>query len=282
MNHQLSTKNKISYILLILTLPFSYIILNYIFTIALYVVLYENPILEDSFFIDAICCFYMLLIYLPWFMKLKKPISSVKIKSKDFFYCILATLGVGGISSVWISFAYKFLTNAPIFSESLTSFEETWQRSEDEVYLWLFLSVSIFGPIVEEVLFRGLIYTYSERLLGSVPAIFLSSLIFGLWHQEPVQCVYATLLGIALAIIYRHYRSLKLPILIHILNNFLSSLPQEIDTDHVNFIIDKLSMVFMLPTIIALCSLFLKIKKESKKIKPMEQNIQNKDEKPIY
>ena len=278
MNHQLSTKNKISYILLILTLPFSYTFLSYIFTIALYIIFDTNPILDDIFFIDTICCFCILFIYLPWFMKLKKPTSLTKIKIKDFLYCIIATLGVGGISSIWLSFAYKFLTNTPVCSESLTSFEETWQRSENEAYLWLFLSVSILGPIVEEVLFRGLIYTYAERLLGSVPAIFLSSLLFGLWHQEPVQCVYTTLLGIALAIIYRHYRSLKFPILIHILNNFLSSLPQKFDTEDVNFIIDKLSMIFMIPTIISICLLFLKIKSENNKTKSIEKNIQNKAE----
>lgn len=278
MNHQLSIKNKISYILLILTLPFSYTVLSYIFTIALYVIFDTNPILDDIFFIDTICCFCILFIYLPWFIKLKKPTSLTKIKIKDFLYCIIATLGVGGISSIWLSFAYKFLTNTPVFSESLTSFEETWQRSENEAYLWLFLSVSILGPIVEEVLFRGLIYTYAERLLGSVPAIFLSSLLFGLWHQEPVQCVYTTLLGIALAIIYRYYRSLKFPILIHILNNFLSSLPQKFDTEDVNFIIDKLSMIFMIPTIISLCVLFLKIKSENNKTKSIEKNIQNKAE----
>jgi len=87
-----------------------------------------------------------------------------------------------------------------------------------------FLSVVIVGPIVEEILFRGLVYGASERRLRAGGAICASSLTFALVHLQVVHLI--PIFGIGLVLGWARWKtgSLGLPILIHVLNNGCSLL----------------------------------------------------------
>ena len=88
---------------------------------------------------------------------------------------------------------------------------------------WLgILCVAVFGPILEELLFRGAITRALLKKYNPTKAIILSALVFGIFHINPVQVVSATLIGLLLAWIYYKTASLIPCILIHILNNSLS------------------------------------------------------------
>jgi tetratricopeptide (TPR) repeat protein len=82
-----------------------------------------------------------------------------------------------------------------------------------------FLSVVIVGPIVEEILFRGLIYGALERRLRVFGAILVSSLLFALVHLQVVYFIPIFCLGLVLGWARWKANSLGLPILIHVLNN---------------------------------------------------------------
>ena len=81
------------------------------------------------------------------------------------------------------------------------------------------LTISVFAPLLEEVLFRGAIQGYMMRHFKPWTAIICSALVFGLIHMNPVQIVYATCLGIIFGWIYYRTGSLLPVILGHILNN---------------------------------------------------------------
>src|ERR1017187_3234899 len=82
-----------------------------------------------------------------------------------------------------------------------------------------FLSVVIVGPIVEEILFRGLIYGALEKRLRVTGAILVSSLFFALVHLQVVYFIPIFCLGLVLGWARWKANSLGLPILIHVLNN---------------------------------------------------------------
>ena len=85
------------------------------------------------------------------------------------------------------------------------------------------LSLAVLAPLLEEVLFRGAIQGLLMRLFGRPwPAIIVAALIFGVYHMNPVQIVYATLLGIILGWIYYRTGSLLSVIVGHVLNNSLA------------------------------------------------------------
>lgn len=85
------------------------------------------------------------------------------------------------------------------------------------------ISLAFLGPLLEEVLFRGAIQGLLMRFFGRPwPAIIVAALIFGVSHMNPVQIVYATLLGIIFGWIYYRTGSLLSVIVGHVLNNSLA------------------------------------------------------------
>lgn len=87
----------------------------------------------------------------------------------------------------------------------------------------LLIVVGIIAPISEELIFRGLIQRRIRDYLGTVWAIIISAVIFGIYHGNMVQFIYATLLGVLLALLYEKTQSLWIPIAAHMAANLWSS-----------------------------------------------------------
>lgn len=77
------------------------------------------------------------------------------------------------------------------------------------------LDVVIVTPIVEEIIFRGLIHTRLRSALPKAAAIAISSVIFGLAHGNVLGFIYAGALGVILALVFEKYDSIIPPMLIH-------------------------------------------------------------------
>ncbi|MCC8187146.1 MAG: CPBP family intramembrane metalloprotease [Bacteroides sp.] len=84
------------------------------------------------------------------------------------------------------------------------------------------LGVALFGPVLEELLFRGAVTRILLQRYSPAKAILFSALIFGIFHINPAQIAGATLIGLFLAWIYYRTESLVPCILIHVLNNSLA------------------------------------------------------------
>lgn len=81
-----------------------------------------------------------------------------------------------------------------------------------------FLSLCIFTPIIEEFVFRGVIFGELRRFGFGFAAV-SSALIFGLAHADISQLVYAVIFGIGFAAVYEKTGSLRATVLLHALNN---------------------------------------------------------------
>ncbi len=88
--------------------------------------------------------------------------------------------------------------------------------------IYTLLMVCLIGPVLEEVLFRGIILEGFLNRYKAGKAIFWSAFLFGLFHMNPWQFIPGFLIGILLAYIYMKTRSLIPVILIHIVNNSFS------------------------------------------------------------
>lgn len=89
--------------------------------------------------------------------------------------------------------------------------------------VWLLiLTVGVLAPVAEELVFRGLVFRRMKDWMKPGLAIVLSSLIFGLYHGNMVQFLYATLMGIMLAVIYNRTGTLRTSILAHVTANLWS------------------------------------------------------------
>jgi len=88
--------------------------------------------------------------------------------------------------------------------------------------IYTLLMVCLIGPVLEELLFRGIILEGFLNRYRPGKAIFWSAFLFGLFHLNPWQFIPGFLSGLLLAWIYMKTRSLIPVILIHIINNSLS------------------------------------------------------------
>ena len=70
------------------------------------------------------------------------------------------------------------------------------------------ICAGIFACIVEEVSMRGVVYLRMRRYWSKKTAMILSAVVFGLYHMNVVQAVYAFVLGLFFVWLYERYDSL--------------------------------------------------------------------------
>lgn len=111
---------------------------------------------------------------------------------------------------------------------------ETGKMFENLMYtspFWLqLLGMGIFGPIIEEITFRGLIYRSLKKSMGYIPAVVIQGLLFGILHGNLQQFIYASVLGFIFGFICEWSDSIKPAIFAHIGFNSFSLLSDKLFT----------------------------------------------------
>ena len=120
---------------------------------------------------------------------------------------------------------YLFIS-IPLFLNSLILLINNQKIPTINIYIALFGSV-IIGPILEELIFRYLIYNNLNKFNKKNTSIILSSLIFALVHNGFINIVYAFIIGTILTIIYSKNKNIKEVIILHMVANFMSLLIKE-------------------------------------------------------
>ncbi len=87
---------------------------------------------------------------------------------------------------------------------------------------WSILMLVVLAPVMEEVLFRGILLESVRSKHSAGRAIVVSALMFGVIHFIPQQVVNAFVIGLILGYIYVRTESLWPVIVIHALNNAMA------------------------------------------------------------
>jgi membrane protease YdiL (CAAX protease family) len=90
------------------------------------------------------------------------------------------------------------------------------------VQMLSYIGVAILAPILEELIYRGLVYRRLRDYLTVRAAAVISAAVFGLIHGNVVQFIFAFLVGLAFAAVYERYRTIWAPILAHVFVNAFS------------------------------------------------------------
>lgn len=85
-----------------------------------------------------------------------------------------------------------------------------------------FFAIAIAAPVVEELLFRGLLQNALAKRMPVWGAILLSSLIFASVHLQPYAIPGLMSLSIAFGYLYHRTGSLRMNILLHMANNAMA------------------------------------------------------------
>lgn len=93
--------------------------------------------------------------------------------------------------------------------------ENPWWANVSAVLL-----AAVIAPAVEEVVFRGLLFSRLSARWSILKAVLVSSLLFGLLHIDGF--FGSALFGACMCLVYYHSRNLWLPIGLHIANNAIA------------------------------------------------------------
>jgi membrane protease YdiL (CAAX protease family) len=104
--------------------------------------------------------------------------------------------------------------------------ERATQAQDALSWLWLFTQAVVLAPIIEEFVFRGVLFKVFWQRTGRVwLSAFVSGYLFAVIHPQFLGGILPiTVLGAILAIVYAHTRSLLPCIVIHAINNGLITL----------------------------------------------------------
>ena len=203
----------------------------------------ENDILSYTTIILLISnALTLLFIWLFFKIREKSIVNEIGLRKCNWKLALAAVVfGVG--FTFGLSWTMEIIPFPESMVESFTSSHDTLSTGNPIIG---FISVAIFAPLVEEVFFRGLIYTRLKQGMPKVVAAVISALMFGVMHGEVIWILYAFVVGLMLVWVFEKTNSLLACILVHAANNGLSQL-----TENAPELPDGLSLAITVVSVIA-------------------------------
>ena len=127
------------------------------------------------------------------------------------------------IKNIFIPIAFGvsicLIYNITIFElNNIFHFTNKFETSNIPIIVQIICS-GLLGPILEELLFRGIVYNKLKEFNKPMTSIIISSVIFSLFHSNIVDAIYAFGVSFILIYMYEKYKTLKAPIITHICLN---------------------------------------------------------------
>lgn len=227
------------------------------------------PAIYDSDDLYFVVITILILVFFIYTLKgtygLKTNIHSVlKLKIKEIIYVFLINIFLQWFSCI----IFQFRHYDWIFRPQLGNRIWIWLCKPHTNCIFIdALGTIILAPIVEELVFRGVLLNRLKLRIGIIPAILVSSFLFGIGHEFGGM-ISAFLFGICMCILYLKTDNILIPITVHFINNLVVTL---LESTHIDTIM--LEFPWIIPTlIICLISsvlLILYIYKGFKKVKTL-------------
>jgi hypothetical protein len=101
---------------------------------------------------------------------------------------------------------------------------DMFMRLAQKQGLFGLITLVVAAPILEELIFRGIVLEGLLKRYSPIKSILISALFFGLIHLNPWQLISAFVIGIVMGWVYYRTRNLLLPIFLHFVNNLTFTL----------------------------------------------------------
>jgi uncharacterized protein len=135
---------------------------------------------------------------------------------KTLWYTLISLIAIFAIS-----FIYVFVMNSVFGIEAPASKIEILIKNRSISNTILLIVVAFIGPVIEEVFFRGFLYSAFKKNWGVLPALFLSSVLFSIVHLQLYSFVPLMIIGWLLAYIFEKTKSLFPAIFLHGVYNLI-------------------------------------------------------------
>ncbi len=198
-----------------------------IFVVVLLIITFEvvlillSAISGDSLImviISMIASYLIVLLFSRKFLINSTPIST-KLSNPIILYIRIA------LSTLTFSLLVTYLFAALNNVFPATDVEIEFHRIIENNLWYGFIMTLVIAPIFEEILFRRYILTYLQKSFNPRWALVISALMFGAFHLNVRQAIYASLFGLMLGVIYQKTGKLRYPMFMHFCFNLYGMFP---------------------------------------------------------
>ena len=152
---------------------------------------------------------------------------------------IILLLGMGAAFSQYANMLVGMLQSVLNYQE----YQETMDQMTAGKSMWfLLICMGVIAPLAEEIVFRWLIYLRLRDYMRIGFAMVISGMIFGIYHGNLVQAVYAGILGMVFADFLEISGCLWSSVLLHMGANIWSL----VSPDLVNWMLQKNPMYILI------------------------------------
>ena len=129
---------------------------------------------------------------------------------------IPVTIGMMLLNAIVVALSAQAFGDVPTAQDQIVGGAPSITLNE---FVWLFALGAVAAPIVEEFLFRGLLYPLLRGRLKVVAAVGVSAFMFAFLHFYPTLIPALLTMGVVLAALMERYDSILPSIVVHALNN---------------------------------------------------------------
>lgn len=130
------------------------------------------------------------------------------------------------VSSLWTNLVERLLgERTDLRQEIVKLFGET---SSVPLRVQIAVAAVLVAPVIEELLFRGLLYGLLRRHARPVLAMIAVGMLFGAIHDSPVAFVPLSLFGVLMCYLYEKTGRLSVPIVAHMIFNGIMVMLMEV------------------------------------------------------
>ncbi|MGI6334842.1 MAG: CPBP family intramembrane glutamic endopeptidase [Saccharofermentanales bacterium] len=145
-----------------------------------------------------------------------------KVKPAQVLASVAAMIGSLGLINLWIGLLTALQEQIPMIRDWMNEYLDSINAvSTEGSYFWLIFGICLVTPIVEELIFRGVIQGELRKAMPEWAAIIIQAVIFAAYHFQPIQSSYVLLPGLLLGFAYAVSRSIRVPVIMHCVFNFL-------------------------------------------------------------
>lgn len=162
--------------------------------------------LTVTFISVAVACPILLYMY-------KKQVGDLRysgITKNMYLSAVVGIFASAGISKLVMLFPIDGI---------LGNYTETSSKVMEASVGLQIITLIVLGPIMEELLFRGIIYNRLKQFNDKAIAAYIGAIIFGVYHLNLVQGLYTFILALLLTYVYEKHKSLWAPIIMHMAAN---------------------------------------------------------------
>lgn len=146
-----------------------------------------------------------------------------KITGNSNYNFELASFKIMGLLAISVIAIQTGIISPIVNSVPMPEFmKEVFLEFTSQNGIFSFISIVVVAPIIEELIFRGIILDGLLRKYSPVKSIVISSFLFGILHLNPWQFIGAFIIGLFSGWVYYRTKKLSLSILIHLVNNLIA------------------------------------------------------------